>query len=131
MPVWSGSCHCGAVRFRVEAEIDELTRCDCSLCRRRGALMAKVHERALTIEAGEDRLRLYQWNTRVARHWFCGDCGVYTFHRKRAAPDCYGVNVGCLENFDTSDYPFRLADGLTMSVRSGEARAQWPGPRED
>ncbi len=131
MPVWSGSCHCGAVRFRVEAEIDELTRCDCSLCRRRGALMAKVPETALTIEAGEDRLRLYRWNTRVARHWFCGDCGIYTFHRKRAAPDSYGVNVGCLEDFDPSAYPFRLADGLTMSVRSGEARPEWPGPRED
>lgn len=86
MPIWSGSCHCGAVRFRVEAEIDELTRCDCSLCRRRGALMAKVHEDGLTILAGEDRLTLYRWNTKVARHWFCRTCGVYPFHRKRRRP---------------------------------------------
>ncbi|MBI1200082.1 MAG: GFA family protein [Phenylobacterium sp.] len=131
MGEWSGSCHCGAVRFRGEAEIDELTRCDCSLCRRRGALMAKVHESALTIEAGEDALVLYQWNTRRARHWFCGRCGIYPFHRKRAAPDFYGVNVGCLENFDVEAYPWRVADGLTMSVRSGEARSEWSGPRED
>jgi hypothetical protein len=130
MPLWSGSCHCGAVRFCVDAEIDELTRCDCSLCRRRGALMAKVREDALTLLAGEDELTLYQWNTRVARHWFCGRCGIYTFHRKRAAPDHYGVNVGCLEDFDPAAYPFRAADGLTMSVRSADARPEWRGPRE-
>ncbi|HET6970283.1 MAG TPA: GFA family protein [Phenylobacterium sp.] len=118
------------MRFRVEAEIDELTRCDCSLCRRKGALMAKVHERGLTLEAGEDQLSLYQWNTKVARHWFCRRCGIYTFHRKRAAPDHYGVNVGCLESFDPDAHPFRVADGLTMSVRSADARPEWRGPRE-
>ena len=131
MPTWSGSCHCGAVRFTVTAEIDELTRCDCSLCARRGALMAKVHESALTIEAGEDQLTLYQWNTKAARHWFCRTCGIYPFHRKRAAPDHYGVNVGCLSDFDASAYPYRSADGLTMSVRSAFARPEWAGPRED
>jgi hypothetical protein len=130
MPIWTGSCHCGAVRFRLDAEIDELTRCDCSLCRRRGALMAKVHETALTLLAGEDQLTAYRWNTGVAQHFFCRTCGIYPFHRKRAAPDHFGVNVGCLEDFDPSPYPFRLADGLTMSVRSAEARAEWPGPRE-
>lgn len=131
MPTWSGSCHCGAVRFRVTAQIDELTRCDCSLCARRGALMAKVHEGGLTIEAGEDHLTLYQWNTRVARHWFCRTCGVYPFHRKRAAPNFFGVNAGCLDKFDAMAYPYRVADGLTMSVQSGDVRPEWAGPRED
>jgi hypothetical protein len=131
MGVWTGSCHCGAVRFRVEAEIEELTRCDCSLCRRRGALMAKAPESGLTLEAGEEALALYRWNTGAAQHWFCRVCGIYPFHRKRAAPDAFGVNVGCLEDFPVDAYPFRLADGLTMSVRSGDARAWWTGPRED
>ena len=67
----------------------------------------------------------------MARHWFCRHCGIYPFHRKRAAPDHYGVNVGCLEGFDPQAYPFRVADGLTMSVRSAEARPEWRGPRED
>jgi hypothetical protein len=131
MGVWSGFCHCGAVRFRVEAEIEELTRCDCSLCLRRGALMAKVHERALAIEAGHDDLTLYRWNTGVAQHWFCRHCGIYPFHRKRSAPDSYGVNVGCLEDFDVAAYPYRLADGRTMSVRPAGARPEWTGPREE
>ena len=61
-----GSCHCGAVKFRVDAQIEELTTCDCSLCVKKNALMAKVHETALTVLEGEDRLSLYQWNTRRA-----------------------------------------------------------------
>jgi hypothetical protein len=84
MGVWSGSCHCGAVRFRVEAEIAELTRCDCSLCRRRGALMAKVHESGLTIEAGKDELTLYQWNTGVARH--CSAAAAGSIRSTGSAP---------------------------------------------
>lgn len=93
--------------------------------------MARVQESALTLEAGGSDLTLYQWNTGLARHWFCRHCGIYPFHRKRSAPDHYGVNVGCLDGFDPADYPHRLADGLTMSVRGASARSNWTGPRED
>jgi len=130
MGAWSGSCHCGAVQFRVEAEIRELTRCDCSLCRRKGAMMAQVPQEALTILSGEADLSLYQWNLRIARHYFCRRCGIYTFHRKRSDPSSYGVNVGCLEDFDPAAYPFRQADGLTTTVEPDGARAEWTGPRE-
>jgi hypothetical protein len=130
MGAWAGSCHCGAVRFRVDAEIEELTRCDCSLCRRKGAMMAKVPGGGLTILAGEAELTLYQWNHRIARHYFCRHCGIYTFHRKRADPSSYGVNVGCLEDFDPSGFPYREADGLSMTVRAEDARPEWSGPRD-
>lgn len=96
MPVYFGSCHCGSVCFRFDADIKELTTCDCSLCMRRNAVMAKVPERALTITSGESLLSTYEWNTRQAKHHFCSRCGVYTFHRKRAAPDHFGINVFCL-----------------------------------
>jgi hypothetical protein len=124
-----GSCHCGAVKFRVDAEIDELTTCDCSLCIKKNALMAKVHESALTILEGEDRLSLYQWNTRRAQHRFCSVCGIYTFHRKRSAPDHYGVNVFCLDGFDAKGIPVRATEGQGMTVADPAARAEWPGPR--
>lgn len=116
MALYEGSCHCGAVVFRVEAAPTELTMCDCTLCRRKNALMFQVHESALRIVKGEDVLSLYQWNTGVARHYFCSRCGIYPFHRKRSAPDHYGVNVHCLEGFDASAVPIRHADGLGMSV---------------
>jgi hypothetical protein len=126
--VYQGSCHCGAVRFRVQADPVELTVCDCSLCSRKNAVMMAVHESALTIEAGEDKLSLYRWNTGVARHYFCSVCGIYPFHRKRSAPDQYGVNVFCLEGFDVAAVPIRHADGITMTV-APDAAGKWPGPR--
>lgn len=129
MGVWDGSCHCGAVRFRVSAEIAELTTCDCSLCVKKNALMAKVHETELVILEGEDVLSLYQWNSRVARHYFCSRCGIYVFHRKRAAPDHYGVNIFCLEGFDVGGVPTRATEGVGMSLVDPGARPEWPGPR--
>ncbi|WP_338829239.1 GFA family protein [Bradyrhizobium sp. 27S5] len=129
MPCYQGSCHCGAVTFRIDAEIDELTTCDCSLCRRRNALMTKVHESELVILGGQDLLSIYVWNTNRAKHFFCSRCGVYTFHRKRAAPDHYGVNVFCLEDFDVGAFRVRATDGEGMSVIEATARPEWPGPR--
>ncbi|MDP1597664.1 GFA family protein [Phenylobacterium sp.] len=126
---WSGSCHCGAVRFEVSAQIDELTTCDCSLCVKKNAVMAKVHEDALTVTAGEEALSLYQWNTRRAKHYFCSRCGIYTFHRKRSAPDHYGVNVFCLDNFDVASMPVRATEGASMTLAPDGARSEWPGPR--
>jgi hypothetical protein len=127
---YSGSCHCGAVTFRIDAEIVELTTCDCSLCVRKNALMTKVHESALTIVSGQEVLSFYQWNTRRAQHYFCSRCGIYTFHRKRSEPDHYGVNVFCLEGFDPASVPVRATEGIGMSVVDPRARPQWPGPRE-
>ena len=130
MPQYQGSCHCGTVRFTLRAELVELTTCDCSLCVKKNALMTKVHESALVITAGQDALSLYQWNTRRAKHWFCSRCGIYTFHRKRAQPDHYGVNIHCLDGFDPATLPLRATEGLTMSVTDPDARPEWPGPRE-
>lgn len=130
MGSWEGACHCGTIRFRVDGEIAETITCDCSLCAMRGARMAQIDESALTILAGEDELALYTWNTGVAQHRFCRRCGVYTFHRKRAAPDRFGVNVACLEGFDPDSVRFREADGVGMTLARG-ARDGWPEPRED
>ena len=109
-----GSCHCGAVRFEITSDFEELTMCDCSMCRRRNALMVKVHESAFTLLAGAGQLRRYQFHTRTAQHFFCGTCGIYPFHRKRVTPDFYGVNVHCLENFDARGIPVRATPGAAM-----------------
>jgi len=109
-----GSCHCGAVRFEITTDFPELTTCDCSICRRKNALMVKVHESDFRLVAGQESLSTYQFHTRTARHYFCSVCGIYPFHRKRVAPDHYGVNVFCLENFDPSGIPVRAAAGSGM-----------------
>jgi hypothetical protein len=112
--VYNGSCHCGSVRFRIESDLPELTTCDCTICRRKNALMLKVHETKFELLAGSDCLTEYQFHTRTARHFFCKTCGIYPFHRKRVTPDFLGINVFCLEGFDPSDVPVRATVGLGM-----------------
>ncbi len=129
MSTHAGPCHCGAVQFRVEADFTEFTTCDCSLCVKRNAVMVKVPEQALTVVAGEAALTLYEWNTQRAKHYFCSRCGIYVFHRKRAAPDHYGVNVFCLDDLDVQAFPVRATEGANMTLEVGTPRPEWPGPR--
>ena len=129
MSLYRGSCHCGEVRFEIEAEISELVTCDCSLCRKKNALMTKVHESDFRLLAGEEKLSLYRWNTQVAQHFFCSACGIYTFHRKRAQPDHYSVNAACLDNLNLDSLPVRATAGLDMTLVTSDAREEWPGPR--
>jgi hypothetical protein len=114
MRKYEGSCHCGAVRFEIESDFPELTMCDCSLCRRRNALMVKVHESRFRLLSGADSLAEYTFHTRTARHYFCRVCGIYPFHRKRVTPDHFGVNVHCLAGFDPAGVPVRQAVGAAM-----------------
>lgn len=112
---YEGSCHCGAVRFEIETDFPELTTCDCSICRRRNALMVKVHESAFRLVAGERSLTEYRFHTGTARHFFCKVCGIYPFHRKRVTPDFYGVNVHCLHDFAPEGIPVRRTAGAAMT----------------
>ena len=110
-----GSCHCGAIRFAIETDFPELTTCDCSICKRKNALMVKVHESRFTLLAGAESLTEYQFHTGTARHYFCKVCGIYPFHRKRVTPDHLGINVNCLDGFDATGIPVRAAVGAAMA----------------
>lgn len=91
--------------------------------------MAKIPDHALTLLEGEDALTLYEWNTRRAKHYFCSKCGIYVFHRKRAAPDHFGVNAFALAALDHATIPHRATEGENMTVEDPRARPEWPGPR--
>jgi len=112
-----GSCHCGAVKFEVNTPVAPAARCNCSLCRRKGALMTPPFTAdQLTIKQGEDALTLYQFNTRVAKHFFCKHCGIYPFHQTRKDPKLWRVNIGCLEGVDPYTLDAGLSDGASLSV---------------
>ncbi len=107
-PKHRASCRCGAVELELDLPdgIVDPRRCDCSLCRRRGAIVASVAPDGLHVVRGAGHLGLYQFNTFTARHWFCTRCGIYTHHRRRSNPRQYGYNVGCLEGVN----PFAIGD---------------------
>ncbi len=98
-PIHKASCHCGAIQFELSLPdgLDDPRRCDCSMCRRRGAIVASVSLDGIKITKGEDKLSLYQFNTMTAKHYFCSICGIYTHHQRRSKPSQYGFNVACLE----------------------------------
>jgi hypothetical protein len=114
-PVHRLTCHCGAVvlELTLPEGIVDPRRCDCSMCRRRGAIVASVPLSGLRIIEGADQLRLYQFNTHTARHYFCGNCGIYTHHQRRSDPTTYGYNVGCLEGVNPFELgPVPTSDGV-------------------
>lgn len=111
---YTGSCHCAAVQFEINTDFPELTTCDCSICRKKNALMVKVHESQFKLLAGEDALTEYQFHSRTARHFFCKFCGIYPFHRKRVTPDHFGINVFCLDDVDLQGIPVRATPGKVM-----------------
>jgi hypothetical protein len=96
-------CHCGAIEaeINIAKNIEKILRCNCSLCKRKAAVMALVKNSEFNIIKGEDKLKLYQFHTKVAKHYFCSICGIYTHHNPRSNPAMTGFNLGCLDSIDT------------------------------
>ena len=99
------TCHCGAVALDVTLTdgLNTAQRCDCSFCRRRGAIAVNAPLNGLTVTKGEDKLSLYLWGTNTAKHYFCSICGNYTHHQRRSNPNEYGVNAGALEGVNPTE----------------------------
>lgn len=108
---YQGSCHCGRVAFELQARLDYVIDCNCSLCRRRGALWHGTSEKHLRIVKGQNELVLYQFNTMTAKHYFCRHCGIHPFIRPRLDPSKWAVNVRCVDDVDLSSLKIRQFDG--------------------
>jgi len=109
------TCHCGSVELELDLPdgIVDPRRCDCSLCRRKGAVVGTVPLSRLRVVRGSECLTLYQFNTFTAKHYFCSRCGIYTHHQRRSDPDQYGYNVGCLDGINPLAIPdVPTSDGI-------------------
>jgi len=111
---YEGSCHCGNVRFEVDADLDHVRVCDCSICRKRGALNHRVEESCFRLLTPPEELSLYQWHTRTAVDYFCPNCGILPFRRPRTAPHLWAVNVRCLDEVDVSQIPIKYVYGSRL-----------------
>lgn len=93
-----GGCHCGRVRFEVDApDTISATRCNCSICTMVGYLHLFVGKKHFRLLQGEEAIHTYTFNSGVAQHYFCKHCGVKSFYVPRSHPDGFSVNVNCLE----------------------------------
>jgi hypothetical protein len=118
-------CHCGAVVLELDLPdgVVDPRRCNCSICRRKGAIVAAVPLSGLKVIRGSEVLKIYQFNTNTARHYFCSNCGIYTHHQRRLNPNEYGYNVGCLEGVNPFEIPrVPTNDGVNHPADTPAAR---------
>jgi len=118
MKTYHGTCHCGAVSFSFEHDgvIDKGVRCNCSICKRKGAVMSPftIAPEQFQIKSDGDALGLYQFDSKVAKHYFCRTCGIYPFHQTLRQPGYYRVNFGCIDEIDSFALNIDVFDGKSL-----------------
>lgn len=119
MKTYSGNCHCGNVSFSFEHPevITSGLRCNCSLCKRKGALMTDfvIPPESFHIDLkNPDNLGLYEFDDKVGHHFFCKECGIYPFHQTVRMPDHYRANLGCIDEIDTDNIDATIFDGKDL-----------------
>lgn len=98
MTTHKGGCHCGKVRFEVDAPADiAADQCNCSICRMSGYLHMIVSKDDFRLISGQDDIETYTFNTGVAQHYFCRHCGIKSFYVPRSHPTGISVNTNCLD----------------------------------
>jgi len=118
LKTYQGSCHCGAVKFEADLDLEQSTyRCNCSICRRTRFWRAVARENGFRLLAGDTDLTQYLFNTRKNQHYFCKHCGVRAFGVGTETPigKMYGINLGCLAGVseeELSRLPVTYVDGL-------------------
>ena len=114
---YKGWCHCGKVQFEVDADIDHVRVCDCSVCYKRGALNFRVHIEDFRPLTPLEDMTLYQWHTKTSKDHFCPDCGILPFRIPRMNNNdetIWMVNVRCLDGINVYDIPIKEGYGSRL-----------------
>ncbi len=114
---YSGSCHCGKVRYEVELDLSgTFVACNCSMCGRSGTLLTFVPLDKFKLLSGEDVLTDYQFNKMQIHHFICATCGIKSF-AKGTGPggsNVCAINARCLEGVDPSALKIHQYDGKSL-----------------
>src|SRR5262245_63509480 len=113
---YSGGCHCGKVAYEVSADLAEVLSCNCTICSKRGWLVAFVPTADFTLKSGEGGLTDYQFNKHVIHHLFCSNCGISSFARGQGpgGAQMIAVNVRCLSGVDPDALKVKQFDGRNL-----------------
>lgn len=116
-----GGCHCGRVKFTVEAPAEiEASECNCSICSKSAYLHLIVPKSRFKLIQGSEYLTAYSFNTGVAQHVFCKVCGIKSFYVPRSNPDGYSVNVRCLDPRTIQRLTIAQFDGQNWELHAAE-----------
>ncbi len=123
---YRGGCHCGRIRFEVSGKLKRVSECNCSICTKKGYLHWIVEPAAFRLLTPPDNIAVYTFNTKVAKHLFCPNCGVASFYIPRSDPDAIDVNVRCLQDVDLGRLEYDHFDGRnwekSFATRKGLGR---------
>jgi hypothetical protein len=112
MAIHKGGCHCGAVRFEVEAPEDlDVSECNCSICSKSGYLHLVVPRSRFHLISGADNLQTCTFDTHEAKHLFCRTCGIKSFYIPRSHPGGISVNARCLDAATINSMKIEPFDG--------------------
>ncbi len=113
---YTGSCHCGKVKYEVTTDLAKVMDCNCSHCSRKGFLLTFVPVEQFTLVQGADALTEYRFNRHAIQHLFCSTCGVESFARGkgRDGKETAAVNVRCLEGVDLATLTPIRVDGRSL-----------------
>lgn len=112
---YRGSCQCGAVSFEADTDLDHTITCNCSRCQRLGSVLAFAPREAFTLNAGEDNLTEYRFNTMKLRHLFCKTCGIqgFSYSEKPDGTAMVAIKVNCLEGVNPRALSPHAHDGAS------------------
>ena len=126
MVTHTGGCHCGRVRFEVQAAARfEVKDCNCSMCAKSGYLHLMVPKERFKLLAGSDALTTYEFNTKTAKHLFCKVCGIKSFYVPRSHPDGYSVNARCLDQGTIEEMKIVPLDGRNWEKSYPRGRGEY------
>ena len=110
---YHGGCHCGQIAFDVEAQIGKVIECNCSICSKRGYLLAFVPAEQVVMHTPDADMSTYTFNTHRIRHHFSPVCGVGPFGRSTdpSGIDMFALNVRCLDGVDPQAQETQPFDG--------------------
>lgn len=117
--VHKGGCHCGAVRFEVDApENPVVQECNCSICSKSGFLHLIVPASRFRLLSGKENLTTYTSGAGVAKHFFCKVCGIKSFYVPRSNPDGFSVNLRCLDQGTVGEVTVEPFDGKNWEAHA-------------
>lgn len=120
--IYQGGCHCGKIRFSVTINQLKAIRCNCSICRKKGFLHLIVSPEKFKLLQGEEFIKIYTFNTQVAKHQFCSICGIHPFYIPRSHPDMIDVNLNCLDEDIISQLEIEEFDGKNWEENVNKIR---------
>lgn len=104
------------MKIEISEKPESLTQCNCSICRRYGALWAYFTNTSATVLYQDEDVGTYRWNDKVIDFFHCNKCGCLTHYAAVDKVDDYriAVNARMMAPSDIKGINIRMFDGASM-----------------